>query len=83
MKVHGEDHPSTADVCKNIAMVLDKKGDCDAAFVAYNRALELYVKVHGEDHPDTADIYNNISNVLHNNSTLLCSCNMIEHWKFK
>ena len=64
IKLHGEDHPSTANTCNNIIFVFMNKGDCDDVLVQYNRELNLRVKVLWKEYPSTANICNNITNVL-------------------
>ena len=44
-KVHGEEHPDVAITLNNLAGVLMKKGEYDAAEDMYRRVLEIRTKV--------------------------------------
>jgi tetratricopeptide (TPR) repeat protein len=56
-KVLGEDHPSTATGCINLASNLQDQGRYAAAAEGFHKALAIHRKALGEEHPDTANSY--------------------------
>jgi tetratricopeptide (TPR) repeat protein len=65
LKVHGDQHPSTAISYNNIGSVLKSQGNYEDALVEYRKALAIKLQVYGDQHPDTAISYNNIGLVLY------------------
>jgi nephrocystin-3 len=57
------DHPSTATTYNNIGLLLNMRGDYDAALAMYKIVLAIEAVVLG-DHPSTATTYNNIGLAL-------------------
>ena len=50
---HGPDHPKTGSSVRNLASLLEAKGDLDGAEPLYRRALEIFEAALGPDHPNT------------------------------
>jgi tetratricopeptide (TPR) repeat protein len=63
-KVHGPEHPHTAESLNNLALLLQDGGDHAAARPLYERALAIREKALGPEHPDTAMSLNNLSLLL-------------------
>ena len=60
-KVLGEEHPNTATIYNNLAMVYNDRGEYEKAEELYEKSLRISEKVLGEEHPDTAASYNNLA----------------------
>jgi tetratricopeptide (TPR) repeat protein len=60
-KVLGKEHPNTATVYNNIALVYRDQGDYGKALEWHEKALAIHEKALGKEHPDTADSYNYIA----------------------
>jgi len=60
-KIFGKEHPDTAAVYNNIALVCDNQGDYKKALEWYLKALAIREKMLGIEHPDTAATFDNIA----------------------
>ncbi|KAJ9516820.1 hypothetical protein QJQ45_027229 [Haematococcus lacustris] len=60
----GPDHPDVAEVCSNLAIVYNQKGQTDKALPLYERSLMIYEKHFGPDHPEVAHTLTDLA-VLH------------------
>lgn len=60
-KVLGREHPDTAKLYNNIAILYDVQGDYENALKYHMQALAIIEKVLGREHPDTASSYNNLA----------------------
>ncbi len=54
-----------ADLANDVALILDAKGDHDAAEAEHRRVLALRERLLGPDHPDVAASRNNLANSLY------------------
>ena len=59
-RVLGHDHPDTATILNNLAVLLEDQGELVAARPLYERALTIYERVLGRDHPKTAHVRGNM-----------------------
>ena len=62
-RVLGGDHPDTATVYNNLAVVYERQGEYKKAEELYEKGLGIRERVLGEDHLDTAVSYNNLAGV--------------------
>ena len=60
----GPNHPDTALILNNFALLLQAQGDLVAARPLYDRALAIREKALGPDHPSTATNLNNLALLL-------------------
>ena len=61
----GEEHPNTATIYHQVALLHRTMGNYKDALHLSQKALAIREKVLGEDHPDTATIYNNLAIIYH------------------
>ena len=57
IKLFGEEHESTADTYRKLAVTQHAMHDYKAALQSKQRALTLRIKLFGEEHESTADTY--------------------------
>jgi tetratricopeptide (TPR) repeat protein len=69
-KVHGPEHPHTAQSLNNLAFLLKDQGDLAGARPLYERALAIFEKVFGSEHPHTATSLNNLASLLQDQGDL-------------
>jgi tetratricopeptide (TPR) repeat protein len=60
----GPTHPETLESLNDFALLLDDKGDYEAAEPIYRAALDGYERAFGKDHPDTLTVQNNLAILL-------------------
>ena len=60
LKVHGDEHPSTASTYSNLGSVWSDKGEYDKAIDYYEKSLAIALQVYGNQHPSTGTSYNNL-----------------------
>ena len=62
-KTLGPDHPDTATVVNNLAMLLKTKGDCAGAEPLFRRALATFERVFGANAPRTQSVRSSLHDV--------------------
>jgi tetratricopeptide (TPR) repeat protein len=60
-KVLGKEHPFTATIYNDMAVIFQDRGNYDKALEYYGYALTIREKVLGKEHPDTATTYDNMA----------------------
>ncbi|MCS5691713.1 tetratricopeptide repeat protein, partial [Cyanobium sp. FGCU-6] len=65
-KTQGPDHPETANILNNLALLYDNQGAYAKAEVLYRRALAIREEALGPDHPATATSLNNLAALYDN-----------------
>ena len=57
LKIHGDEHPDTANSYHNIGEIQYKMKDYVSALQSHQQSLNIRLKLHGDEHPDTASSY--------------------------
>jgi len=63
-KALGPEHPDTAGILNNLALLLHEQGDLAGVLPLYERALAVREKALGPEHPATASSLNNLAALL-------------------
>jgi Tfp pilus assembly protein PilF len=61
--LHGENHPSIADIMNNLGMLLKKEGKYKEALNYYKEALKIWKHYHGEQHPSIGICLTNMGDI--------------------
>ena len=69
-KILGQEHPDTATIYNNLALVYQDQGGYGRAEEYYRKALKVMEKILGQDHPDTATTYNNLAGLYQARATI-------------
>lgn len=56
----GKEHPDTATIYINMAVVYDAQGEYEKVLEYFNKALLIYKSKLGEKHPHTVSLYDRI-----------------------
>ena len=67
-RVLGREHPDTATMYNNVALVYDSLGRFEEALEWYSKALIILEKVLGKNHPSTITVQENYESTLHKNT---------------
>jgi non-specific serine/threonine protein kinase/serine/threonine-protein kinase len=63
LEVLGEEHPETVGYASNVAAMLARKGEYEAADSTYRRILEQLEQVYGPEHENVARMWNNLGSL--------------------
>jgi tetratricopeptide (TPR) repeat protein len=66
----GPEHPNTATILYNLALLLPAQGNLAAARPRFERARAIWEKVLGPEHPNTAPSLDNLAALLRDQSDL-------------
>ena len=65
LKLHGDEHPDTAESYHSIGITQHEMNDYVSALQSHQQALNIRLKLHGDEHPDTAQSYHSIGITQH------------------
>lgn len=66
---HGTEHPEVATALRDLALLLDDKGDYEASELLMRRALALRRQLFGDEHPMVAVTLNDLAGMLHSHGS--------------